>query len=123
MNVVTSLNDIITAMDSAIKEFWKNYDGMMVATGRVFGDFSIKRCLSEDLDGLLNELESLVPLKFRREGDKIVVERCIVKRLIEEGVIDKDNTLCPFVRGFITKVLESVGVKADCKNCEISVRS
>ncbi|WP_456327517.1 hypothetical protein [Archaeoglobus sp.] len=117
-----SFEDIILAMDSAIKEFWKTYEGMMVSVGRVFGNEAIKRCLSEDIDGLLKELEDITPMKFKRENNKIIVEKCVVRELIEKGVIDKNNTLCPFLKGFISKVFESIGMKAVCENCEVIVK-
>jgi predicted hydrocarbon binding protein len=119
--VLKSFEDIIFAMDSAIKEFWKTYSGMMVSVGRVFGNEAVKRCLSEDVEGLLKELEDLIPMKFKVEGDRIVVERCIVRDLMEKGIIDKDNTMCPFLKGFISKVFESIGIKAVCENCEVKI--
>ncbi len=121
-SILKSLNDIILAMDSAIKEFWKNYTGMMVSTGRVFGNEAVKRCLSEDVEGLLKELEDLIPMKFKVENNKIIVEKCVVRDLMESGVLEKDNTLCPFIKGFISKVFESIGVKVVCENCEVKLQ-
>ncbi|WP_457549312.1 hypothetical protein [Archaeoglobus sp.] len=119
--ILKSFEDIILAMDSAIKEFWRTYGGMMVSVGRVFGSEVIKRCLSEDVEGLLKELEELIPMKFKIENDKIVVEKCVVRDLMEKGVIDRNNTMCPFLKGFISKVFESIGIKAVCENCEVRI--
>ncbi len=120
-SVLKSLDDIIIAVDSAIKEFWKSYNGMMVSTGRVFGNEATKRSLAEDVDGLLKEIESFIPLKFEVSGDKIKVRKCVVRDLIEEGVLDKENTICPFIKGFVSKMFESVGVKVVCENCEVRI--
>lgn len=120
-SILKSLDNIIFAMDSAIKEFWKNYTGMMVSTGRVFGNEAVKRSLAENVDELLREIEEIVPLKFKVSGGRITVEGCVVRDLIEKGVLDKENTICPFIRGFISKMFESIGLKATCENCEVKV--
>ena len=116
-----SLEVIIASMDLAIKEFWKNYTGMMVSVGRVFGGEAIKRCLAEDIEQLLKEIEEVMPMEFELNGDKIRVKRCVVKDLIDEGILKDDNTICPFIKGFISKMFESIGVKAICSECEIKV--
>ncbi len=120
-SIMKSLDDIIMAMDSAIKEFWKNYTGMMVSTGRVFGSEAVKRGLAENIEELLKEIENIIPLKFSVSGEKIRIEKCIVRDLIEMGVLDKENTICPFIKGFISKMFESIGVKATCEECEVKI--
>lgn len=120
-SILKSLDDIILAMDSAIKEFWSNYTGMMVSTGRVFGNEAVKRSLAENIDELLREIEETIPLRFRVSGERIVVERCVVRSLIEKGVLNEENTICPFIRGFISKMFESIGLKATCENCEVKI--
>jgi len=119
--VLKSLENIIIAMDSAIKEYWKNYSGMMISVGRVFGSDATKRCLAEDVEGILKEIEETIPIRFKVVNGKIVVERCVVRDLVDGGVLNKDNTLCPFIRGFISKMFESIGVKATCENCEVKL--
>jgi len=116
-----SLETIIASMDSAIKEFWKNYTGMMVSVGRVFGGEAVKRSLAEDVKQLLKEIEEIMPMEFEMSGDVIKVKRCVVKDLMEKGVLKEDNTICPFIKGFISKMFESIGVKATCDKCEIKV--
>jgi predicted hydrocarbon binding protein len=119
---INSLETIIKSMDLAITEFWKNYTGMMTSVGRVFGGSAIKRCLAEDVNSLLNEISKSVPLEFERKENVIYVKRCVVKDLIEKGVIGKENTICPFIRGFVSKMFESIGVGVVVENCTIRIR-
>ncbi len=118
---IQSLETIISSMDSAIKDFWKNYSGMMVSVGRVFGGDAVKRFLAEDVRSLIKEIEAVMPMEFEIGENVIRVKECVVKDLMERGVLKQDNTICPFIRGFISKVFESVGVKAICKDCEVKI--
>jgi predicted hydrocarbon binding protein len=119
---VNSLETIIKSMDLAIMEFWKNYTGMMVSVGRVFGNSAVKRSLADDVESLLKEVAENIPLEFEIGGDKIYVKKCVVRDLIEKGVLGKDNTICPFMKGFISKMFESIGIKVIVKDCTIEVK-
>ena len=119
---MNSLETIIKSMDLAIMEFWKNYTGMMTSVGRFFGNSAVKRCLAEDVESLLKEIAENVPLEFEIKDDKIYVKKCVVRDLIEKGVLGKDNTICPFMKGFISKMFESIGVKVVVKDCVIEVK-
>ena len=119
---MNSLETIIKSMDLAIMEFWKNYTGMMTSVGRFFGNSAVKRSLAEDVESLLKEIAENVPIEFEVKDDKIYVKKCVVRDLIEKGVLGKDNTICPFMKGFISKMFESIGVKVIVKDCVIEVK-
>jgi len=112
---LVSLEKIMWAMDDAVKVLWPGmYTGMMTSVGRVFANELLKKSLSANLPELLEEISFSTHgiLSFEIGDDSTVyVRKCVVRDLIDKNVVDETTPLCFFIKGFLSKMFEGIGVK------------